>query len=251
MCWKLLSVKWGKHNQITSDNLWNIYGKVFQKFPSKIFLRFHYSNNSFHQTFPTDSFIKFLEWRGFFITTKFCYAFYLIQIPIFQLSIANTRDIRYFTASSMINLNELFVICASAVLMTLLIETPFNNIKQNMLSPKKFDKNSNEVREKRKLKWKSMWRWKHVSPCVPTKTEMFFFRFKIIERIPLKHKFRRRLKISINKHKVNLMVLFIIMNTESDCGLSWKRYSISISPWSLFILIKGVINKWCFLLGCS
>lgn len=77
-----------------------------------------------------DLFTRFLEWKGFLITTKFCYAFYLIQIPIFQLSIANTRDIRHYSATSMINLNEIFVICLASVFLTLFVETPFNNIKK-------------------------------------------------------------------------------------------------------------------------
>jgi peptidoglycan/LPS O-acetylase OafA/YrhL len=94
-------------------------------------------------------FIRFLEWKGFVITTKFCYAFYLIQIPIFQLSIANTKDIRYYTVSSMINLNELFGICAASVLMTLFIETPFNNIKKLLFARKIVDENSNIVEEKK------------------------------------------------------------------------------------------------------
>lgn len=106
---------------------------------------------------PTDSYVKLLEWKGFLITTKFCYAFYLIQIPIFQLSIANMREIRYYSSSSMINLNELFVICSTAVLMTLLIETPFNNIKKLLFTSKKTDENSNEV--KGSLAKKVEWRW--------------------------------------------------------------------------------------------
>ncbi|CRK86898.1 CLUMA_CG000720, isoform A [Clunio marinus] len=51
--------------------------------------------------------IRLLEWKGFIITTKFCYAFYLIQIPLFQLSLANTKDIHYHNLSSIINLNEI------------------------------------------------------------------------------------------------------------------------------------------------
>jgi peptidoglycan/LPS O-acetylase OafA/YrhL len=74
-------------------------------------------------------FTRLLEWRGFAITTKFCYAFYLVQIPILQASIANTKDIRYYHATTMINLNEIFVIVVVSLAMTLLVETPFNNIK--------------------------------------------------------------------------------------------------------------------------
>lgn len=81
------------------------------------------------------------------ITTKFCYAFYLIQIPFFQLSIANTRDIRYYSAMSLINLNEIFVICSAAVIMTLLVETPFNNLKKQLFASNTLE---NEVEKKHK-----------------------------------------------------------------------------------------------------
>jgi peptidoglycan/LPS O-acetylase OafA/YrhL len=89
----------------------------------------------------TDFFKRFLEWKGFAVTTKFSYAFYLIQIPIFQLSIANTKDVRFHTPSSMINLNEIFVICAASIFLTLFIEAPFNNIKKLLFSP---ESNSNQ-----------------------------------------------------------------------------------------------------------
>lgn len=61
------------------------------------------------------------------------------------MSIANTKDIRFHDAMSMINLNEIFVICVLSVIMTLFIETPFNNIK-NLLFPRNvMDVNSNDV----------------------------------------------------------------------------------------------------------
>lgn len=83
------------------------------------------------------------------ITTRFCYAFYLIQVPIFQLSIANTKDIRYHDAASIINLNELFTICVSSVVMTLFVETPCNNIK-NLLCKRTtlVDENSKSMEKK-------------------------------------------------------------------------------------------------------
>lgn len=83
------------------------------------------------------------------ITTKFCYAFYLIQIPIFQLSIAKTKDVRFYEASSVINLNEIFVVCVASVLLTLFVETPFNNIKKLMFTAKTIDEDTiEEKREK-------------------------------------------------------------------------------------------------------
>lgn len=82
------------------------------------------------------------------ITTKFCYAFYLIQIPIFQLSIAKTKDIRFYEASSVINLNEIFIVCVASIFLTLFVETPFNNIKKLLFTFKAIDEDA--VEEKRK-----------------------------------------------------------------------------------------------------
>lgn len=52
--------------------------------------------------FCLDKVINFLEWDGFLTTTRLCYAFYLIQIPILQLLLANRRDIRYYSAASVV-----------------------------------------------------------------------------------------------------------------------------------------------------
>lgn len=95
------------------------------------------------QCFPQGAYTRLLEWKGFLITTRFSYAFYLIQIPIFQLSIANTKDIRYYDASSMINLNEIFVISVASIFMTLFIEAPFCNIKKLLFPSHRLDENSN------------------------------------------------------------------------------------------------------------
>lgn len=68
------------------------------------------------------------------------------------MSIANTKDVRFHDAMSMINLNEIFVICVLSVIMTLFIETPFTNIK-NLLFPRNVtDVNSNDVEVKKEKK---------------------------------------------------------------------------------------------------
>lgn len=108
--------------------------------------------NSCRKNCFADSFNRFLEWKGFVVTTKFCYAFYLIQIPIFQLSIGNMRDVQFTNSSALINLNEIFVICGAATLMTLFIETPCNNLKKLWLKPDSLDVNSNETTKK--VSWK-------------------------------------------------------------------------------------------------
>jgi len=51
-----------------------------------------------------DMLIDFLQWRGFTVTTKLCYAFYLVQIPVFQLQIANRRDVRFLNGFSMVSI---------------------------------------------------------------------------------------------------------------------------------------------------
>ncbi|KAL7027103.1 hypothetical protein ACKWTF_005310 [Chironomus riparius] len=47
--------------------------------------------------------IDFLQWKGFTVTTKLCYAFYLVQIPVFQVQIANRRDVRFLNGFSMVS----------------------------------------------------------------------------------------------------------------------------------------------------
>lgn len=108
----------------------------------------HFASPTHAENCFADSFNRFLEWKGFVVTTRFCYAFYLIQIPIFQLSIGNMKEVRYSSPSSMINLNEIFVICSASVAMTLFVETPCNNLKKLWLRSHTLDVNSNETTKK-------------------------------------------------------------------------------------------------------
>jgi hypothetical protein len=59
----------------------------------------------------SDALIRFLQWDGFIVTTKLCYAFYLVQIPIFQLLIANRRDIRFYSGSSVVSMHACMCMC--------------------------------------------------------------------------------------------------------------------------------------------
>lgn len=106
--------------------------------------------------FFADLLNRFLGWKYFVITTRFCYAFYLVQIPIFQVTFTSIREIRYHDPATVFNLNEILIICVCTVAMTLFIETPCNNLKEIFFKRSKLlpgddkstiDQNSNELTE--------------------------------------------------------------------------------------------------------
>lgn len=41
--------------------------------------------------FSSDIITNSLQWKGFIVTSRFTYAFYLVQIPVIQHKIATTR----------------------------------------------------------------------------------------------------------------------------------------------------------------
>lgn len=45
----------------------------------------------------TDLFVKFLEWRGFQISTKLSYGIYLVQFAVFHFNIGRSRGPSYFS----------------------------------------------------------------------------------------------------------------------------------------------------------
>lgn len=45
----------------------------------------------------TDLFVKFLEWRGFQISTKLSYGIYLVQFAVFHFNIGSSRGPSYFS----------------------------------------------------------------------------------------------------------------------------------------------------------
>ncbi|XP_043792229.1 nose resistant to fluoxetine protein 6-like [Apis laboriosa] len=89
-----------------------------------------------HHTGNTNGwFGKFLAWKGFLITTKLSYAIYLTQFPIFFYNVGSIRSAEHFEFFSMqFNLHELLWIIMLSITLTLLIDTPFQNIKNYLMT---------------------------------------------------------------------------------------------------------------------
>ncbi|CAK9807752.1 Nose resistant to fluoxetine protein 6 [Anthophora plagiata] len=88
-----------------------------------------------HHTGNTNGwFSRFLAWKGFLITTRLSYAIYLTQFPIYFYNVGRTRSAEHFEFFSMqFNLNEFLWIVASSITLTLLFDTPFQNIKNYLM----------------------------------------------------------------------------------------------------------------------
>ncbi|XP_076165792.1 nose resistant to fluoxetine protein 6 [Ptiloglossa arizonensis] len=79
-------------------------------------------------------FSKFLTWKGFLITTRLSYAIYLTQFPIYFYNVGKTRSATHYEFFSMqFNLNEFVCIITMSLTLTLLFDTPFQNIRKYLL----------------------------------------------------------------------------------------------------------------------
>ncbi|KAI4477806.1 hypothetical protein M0802_014630 [Mischocyttarus mexicanus] len=75
-----------------------------------------------------------LAWRGFVVTTRLSYAIYLTQFPVYFYNVGLTRTVEYFDfLKLMFNITEFFWILIASVTLTLLFDTPFQNIKNHLL----------------------------------------------------------------------------------------------------------------------
>lgn len=75
-----------------------------------------------------------LSWRGFLITTRLSYAVYLTQFPVFFYNVGQTRNAEHYEFFRMqFNFKELIWIVSTSVVLTLLFDTPFQNIKNYLL----------------------------------------------------------------------------------------------------------------------
>lgn len=111
--------------------------------------------NLINKIFFLGWFGKFLAWKGFLITTKLSYAIYLTQFPIFFYNVGSIRSAEHFEFFSMqvscninvciniliinnlflqFNLHELLWIIMLSITLTLLIDTPFQNIKNYLMT---------------------------------------------------------------------------------------------------------------------
>ncbi|EFN89881.1 O-acyltransferase like protein [Harpegnathos saltator] len=77
---------------------------------------------------------RFFSWRGFLITTRLSYAVYLTQFPIFFFNVGRTRAaMEYDIIGYIVNFKEILWIVIMSMILTLLFDTPFQNIKNHLL----------------------------------------------------------------------------------------------------------------------
>ncbi|KAH0564337.1 nose resistant to fluoxetine protein 6-like [Cotesia glomerata] len=99
-----------------------------------------------HTDNSTTSLTRFFGWRGFLVSTKLSYAVYLTQFPVFFYNVGVTRTSETYEFVRMhFNFNEIFWIITTAAVLTLLFDTPFQNIKNYCLKSKSKDSKANEV----------------------------------------------------------------------------------------------------------
>ncbi|XP_011881618.1 PREDICTED: nose resistant to fluoxetine protein 6 [Vollenhovia emeryi] len=77
---------------------------------------------------------RIISWRGFLVTTRISYAIYLTQFPIFFYNVGQTRNAEHYEFFRiMINVKELAWIVFMSIVLTLLFDTPFQNIKNYIM----------------------------------------------------------------------------------------------------------------------
>ncbi|XP_034950941.1 nose resistant to fluoxetine protein 6 isoform X2 [Chelonus insularis] len=77
------------------------------------------------------------SWRGFLVSTRLSYAVYLTQFPVFFFNVGQTRTADNYDFFRMqFNINEFIWIILTAAILTLLFDSPFQNIKTCLLKKK-------------------------------------------------------------------------------------------------------------------
>ncbi|KAG5314333.1 NRF6 protein, partial [Acromyrmex insinuator] len=85
---------------------------------------------------------KIFSWRGFLVTTRISYAVYLTQFPIFFFNVGQTRTADHYEfLRIMLNLKEIGGILLISIVLTLLFDTPFQNMRNYILKKPVYKKN--------------------------------------------------------------------------------------------------------------
>lgn len=96
---------------------------------------------------------RIFSWSGFSLWTKISYTVYLTQFPIFFYNVGTMRYSDHYSFwKTNINLHETFVIVAASTVLTLLVEMPFQNIRNIVMKKDKtitFTENKSIVHEKK------------------------------------------------------------------------------------------------------
>ncbi|XP_059483619.1 nose resistant to fluoxetine protein 6 isoform X2 [Neocloeon triangulifer] len=72
----------------------------------------------------------FMRWRGFLIFTKISYAVYLTQFPIYFYNVGTTKFAGHSNMSDLFVISEVLTVLVASVVLTLLVDLPFQEIKK-------------------------------------------------------------------------------------------------------------------------
>lgn len=73
---------------------------------------------------------KLFSWPGFSVWTKISYTVYLTQFPIFFYNVGTTRNPQHYEFFEMMfNIEEILCIILSSIVLTVLFEMPFQNLR--------------------------------------------------------------------------------------------------------------------------
>ncbi|XP_024941445.1 nose resistant to fluoxetine protein 6 isoform X2 [Cephus cinctus] len=91
-----------------------------------------------HTGNTNDWLTRLFAWRGFLVSTRLSYAVYLTQFPVFFYNVGQTRSAEHYEFFRMLfNVSEFLWIIITSVILTLLFDTPFQNIKNYFLKKSK------------------------------------------------------------------------------------------------------------------
>ncbi|XP_011304464.1 nose resistant to fluoxetine protein 6 isoform X2 [Fopius arisanus] len=77
---------------------------------------------------------EIFAWRGFLVCTRLSYAIYLTQFPVFFFNVGKTRSAEHYEFFRMLfNFHELGWIIVMSAVLTLLFDSPFQNLKRYLL----------------------------------------------------------------------------------------------------------------------
>ncbi|XP_066603638.1 nose resistant to fluoxetine protein 6 [Prorops nasuta] len=103
-----------------------------------------------HHTGNTNGWLsKLSSWKGFLITTRLSYAIYLTQFPVFFYNVGQTRSAEHYEFFRMnFNLHEMCWIIITSITLTLLFDSPFQNIKNYLLKKRASHKRTEKIIKK-------------------------------------------------------------------------------------------------------
>lgn len=69
------------------------------------------------------------SWKGFQVSTRLSYTFYLTQFPVFFFNVGRTRHSDYYSFQLLVDIKETIAVIAVSILLTLCVEMPFQNVR--------------------------------------------------------------------------------------------------------------------------